>query len=125
MAMPNYQSGYIPTPGHLSHEASHMHPGHVTAAPGVTASTVPQPITAHEAIEVAGRNVEKMIHSDSQFPSLAEKLRIGLYFFNKIAKFFCWKIEGIMILVENLKSASMPSNMPGNLFLLQIQNVMR
>ena len=44
---------------------------------GVPPNTGPQPITAQEAIEVAGRNVEKMIHGDSQFPSLAEKLRLG------------------------------------------------
>ena len=63
------------------------HPHHVHA--GVTgdatsaqaAGTNPvQTITTQEAIEVAGRNVEKMIHSDSQFPSLTEKLRIGKSF---------------------------------------------
>jgi hypothetical protein len=41
----------------------------------------PQTITAHEAVEVAGRNVEKMIHSDGQYPSLAEKLRLGKILF--------------------------------------------
>ena len=30
-----------------------------------------------EALELAGRSVEKMLHSDSQFPPLVDKLRIG------------------------------------------------
>lgn len=77
MAVPSYQAGYMGSP-HMSHDASHMHPGMVTSGPAAaTVSTLPQTITTHEAIEVAGRNVEKMIHSDSQFPSLAEKLRLG------------------------------------------------
>lgn len=68
MAMNTFQNSYVSSP-HIGHEQMHS---------GIsTTSTVPQAITAHEAIEVAGRNVEKMIHGDSQFPSLAEKLRLG------------------------------------------------
>ena len=66
---------------HHGHDASAMHSGIMSTASmtssGVPTNTGPQPITAQEAIEVAGRNVEKMIHGDSQFPSLAEKLRLG------------------------------------------------
>ena len=72
--MTSFQSGYVSTP-QFSHDGSHMHAGMVSGAP--QASAVPQPITAQEAIEVAGRNIEKMIHGDSQFASLADKLRLG------------------------------------------------
>ena len=44
---------------------------------GVPPNSGPQNITAQEAIKMADRYVEKMIHGDSQFPSLAEKLRLG------------------------------------------------
>ena len=57
--MTSFQSGYVSTP-QFSHDGSHMHAGMVSGAP--QASAVPQPITAQEAIEVAGRNIEKMIH---------------------------------------------------------------
>ena len=53
-----------------------MHAGMVSSAANASAG-VPQPITAHEAVEHAGRNIEKMIHGDSQFASLADKLRLG------------------------------------------------
>ncbi len=36
--------------------------------------TLPAPL---EALELAGRSVEKMLHADSQHPALADKLRIG------------------------------------------------
>ena len=36
------------------------------------------PITA-EALEIAGRCTESMLALDAQFPTLAEKLRIGMY----------------------------------------------
>ena len=75
MAMTSFQSGYVSTP-QFSHDGSHMHPGMVSAASSASAG-VPQPITAQEAVEVAGRNIEKMIHGDSQFASLADKLRLG------------------------------------------------
>ena len=85
MAMTSFQSGYVSTP-QFSHDGSHMHAGMVSAAP--QASAVPQPITAQEAIEVAGRNIEKMIHGDSQFASLADKLRLG-----KVYVFAClWRM---------------------------------
>ena len=42
---------------------------------GVPPNTGLQTITAQEAIEMACQNVEKMIHDNSQFASLAEKLR--------------------------------------------------
>ena len=44
---------------------------------GVPPNTGLQTITAQEAIEMACQNVEKMIHDNSQFASLAEKLRLG------------------------------------------------
>ena len=75
VAMTSFQSGYVSSP-QFSHDGSHMHAGMVSAAANTSAG-IPQPITAHEAIEVAGRNIEKMIHGDSQFASLADKLRIG------------------------------------------------
>jgi nuclear pore complex protein Nup155 len=30
-----------------------------------------------DGLEVSGRHVEKMLHADSQFPSLVDKLRVG------------------------------------------------
>ena len=64
--MNSYQTSFV-TQHHDAvsqmHAASPVQPG-------------PQTITG-QAIEVAGRNVETMIHGDSQFPSLAEKLRLG------------------------------------------------
>ena len=73
--MTSFQSGYVSS-HQFSHDGSHMHAGMVSSAANTSAG-IPQPITAHEAIEVAGRNIEKMIHGDSQFASLADKLRIG------------------------------------------------
>ena len=81
--MTSFQSGYVSTP-QFSHDGSHMHAGMVSGAP--QASAVPQPITAQEAIEVAGRNIEKMIHGDSQFASLADKLRLGKVFLGVMEK---------------------------------------
>ena len=81
MALSSFQSSFVAP--HLGHDTSAMHSGIMsTASMNTTApqNTGPQPITAQEAIEVAGRNVEKMIHGDSQFPSLAEKLRLGKKF---------------------------------------------
>lgn len=78
MAMSSFQTSFVAP--HQMHDSS-IHAG--MASPTVAVSNAsatmgnPQQITAHEAVEVAGRNIEKMIHNDSQFPSLAEKLRIG------------------------------------------------
>ena len=79
VAMTSFQSGYVSSP-QFSHDGSHMHAGMVQSSAANTSAGIPQPITAHEAIEVAGRNIEKMIHGDSQFASLADKLRIGMYY---------------------------------------------
>ena len=87
VAMTSFQSGYVSSP-QFSHDGSHMHAGMVSAAANTSAG-IPQPITAHEAIEVAGRNIEKMIHGDSQFASLADKLRIGNVL--QIMSQFDWK----------------------------------
>ena len=70
------QSFVSPHHGHDPMHSGIMSTASMTSS-GVPPNTGPQPITAQEAIEVAGRNVEKMIHGDSQFPSLAEKLRLG------------------------------------------------
>ncbi len=35
------------------------------------------PMATMEALELAGRTVEKMLHADSQYPPLIDKLRIG------------------------------------------------
>ena len=83
MALSSFQTSFG-TP-HQLHDGS-LHVGlQSPSATTTTASTSnmgnPQQITAHEAVEVAGRNVEKMIHNDSQFPSLAEKLRLGITYF--------------------------------------------
>ena len=76
MALSSFQASFG-TPHHI-HDGS-LHSG--LPSPGSNTATTNlgnvQQITAHEAVEVAGRNVEKMIHNDSQFPSLAEKLRMG------------------------------------------------
>ena len=74
MALSSFQTSFVSP--QLSHDASAMHSGIMSTA---SMTSGPQPITAQEAIEVAGRNVEKMIHGDSQFPSLAEKLRLGKF----------------------------------------------
>ncbi len=72
--------------GHQHHAGGGEVPGQ-----GVATNTV-QTITAHEAVEVAGRNVEKMIHSDNQFPSLTEKLRIGKQYYKLLVMAFSLKL---------------------------------
>ena len=73
----SFQTSFVsPHHGHDPMHSGIMSTASMTSS-GVPPNTGPQPITAQEAIEVAGRNVEKMIHGDSQFPSLAEKLRLG------------------------------------------------
>ena len=65
LAMNSFQTSFV---------ASHL--GHDPSNPMGSGQPGPQTITG-QAIEVAGRNVETMIHGDSQYPSLAEKLRLG------------------------------------------------
>ena len=85
MALSSFQASFG-TPHHI-HDGS-LHSG--LPSPGSNSVQTTnlgnvQQITAHEAVEVAGRNVEKMIHNDSQFPSLAEKLRMGKKGIRKIS----------------------------------------
>ena len=54
------------------------------------------PVTP-EALEIAGRCTESMLALDAQFPTLAEKLRIGM---NEIEK--CDSYLIIMIIPENI-----------------------